>query len=207
MTVTVKTAWMLEPSAVNAFVAWIVAVPAEAGWIANPAGTRPPAEAAGATVETSDDAGVDGGIGGNAGAGTGTGCEIPAAAHSCRRARHSDRRAAPPPPRGGAPLADRVAAEAQHYRRVAVAGGMPTLDRDTAATVADALERLAQLVALARASTAQEFADRFAAMEDDRDQTHERHAYAQGYDHGRREGRDLAFQEITTVLRRSAGIR
>lgn len=84
---------------------------------------------------------------------------------------------------------------------------MPTLDRDTAATVADALERLAQLVALARASTAQEFADRFAAMEDDRDQTHERHAYAQGYDHGRREGRDLAFQEITTVLRRSAGIR
>lgn len=156
-------------------------------------------------METSDDAGVDGGIGGNAGAGTGTGCEIPAAAHSCRRARHSDRRAAPPA-EGGAPLADRVAAEAQHYRRVAVAGGMPTLDRDTAATVADALERLAQLVALAGAATAEEFADRFAAMEGDRDDAHERDAYARGYDHGRRDGRDLAFDEITAVLKRSAGI-
>ena len=114
---------------------------------------------------------------------------------------------AAPPAEGGASLADRIAAEAQHYRRVAAAGGIPTLDRDTAATVADALERLAQIVALARASTAEEFADRFEAMDADRDEDHERRAYAAGYDHGRREGRDLAFSEITTVLKRSAGIR
>jgi hypothetical protein len=121
-------------------------------------------------------------------------------------ARTATARPAAPPAEGGASLADRVAAEAQHYRRIAVAGGMPTLDRDTAATVADALERLSQLVALARATTAEEFADRFAVLETDRDETHERAAYAEGYDHGRREGRDLAFAEITTVLRRSAGI-
>lgn len=116
-------------------------------------------------------------------------------------------RPAAPPAEGGASLADRVAREAEHYRRAALAGGSPTLDRDTAVTVADALERLAQLVALARASTAQEFADRFDALESDRDETHERAAYAAGYDHGRRDGRDLAFDEITTVLKRSAGIR
>jgi hypothetical protein len=121
-------------------------------------------------------------------------------------ARTAAARPAAPPAEGGIPLADRVAAEAQHYRRIAVAGGMPTLDRDTAATVADALERLSQLVSLTRAATAEEYADRFAVLETDRDETHERAAYAQGYDHGRREGRDLAFEEIKVVLKRYAGI-
>jgi len=88
-----------------------------------------------------------------------------------------------------------------------VSGQLPGLDADLAALIADDLDRLAQLIAFTGATTPREHRERMAAMEESRDADLEARAYAEGYDRGRREGRDLAFQEITLVLRRSAGIR
>jgi hypothetical protein len=105
---------------------------------------------------------------------------------------------AAPPERGGNPLADRVAALAQALR---------ARSDDLGAFCADELDRLAQLVTFTGAVTPRQHRDRMAAMEEGRDHQLEVTAYAAGYDHGRREGRDLAFDEITLVLKRSAGIR
>ena len=79
----------------------------------------------------------------------------------------------PAPIAGGAPsLADRVAAEADRFRR----SGSPL-----AGFLADQLERLAQVVAFTGAQSPQDFADRL--------DVHERDLLASEYDRGFADGR------------------
>ena len=80
---------------------------------------------------------------------------------------------APAPIAGGAPsLADRVAAEADRFRR----SGSPL-----AGFLADQLERLAQVIAFTGAQSPQDFADRL--------DVHERDLLASEYDRGFADGR------------------
>ena len=78
---------------------------------------------------------------------------------------------------------------------------------DLARFLADELDRVAQLVRFTHARTPAEHRDRLEAWDREITDERERTAYARGYDQGRRDGRHLAFDEITTVLRRSAGLR
>ena len=73
--------------------------------------------------------------------------------------------------------------------------------------IADELDRIAQVARFAGATTPAEFAGRRSALEEGRDDDLVTRAYAEGYEAGRRDGRNLAFDEITLVLKRSAGIR
>jgi hypothetical protein len=107
-------------------------------------------------------------------------------------------RPAAPPAEGGACLADRVAAEARQLR---------ARGDDLARFMADELDRLAQLCAFTGATTPAEHRDRMTALEEGRDEDQIARAYAEGYTRGRHDGRDLAFDEVLMVLKRSAGIR
>ena len=107
-------------------------------------------------------------------------------------------RPAAPPAEGGLSFAEAIEHEAGAFR---------SRGTDLGRFLADELERVAQLVRFTRGASPAEHRDRLEAWDRDNAEDHARRAYAAGYDHGRREGRDLAFAEITTVLKRSAGIR
>jgi hypothetical protein len=95
-------------------------------------------------------------------------------------------------------LAEQVEAEAARFR----AQGSPL-----GAFLADELDRLGQLVRWTGATTPEEHRDRLATWESEIQQRHFDRGYAEGLEAGRREGQDLAFQEIGLVLRRSVGLR
>lgn len=118
-------------------------------------------------------------------------------------------RTATPPVQGGNPLADRLGEMAREYRATGhrLARDLPGFDLELSGMIADEIDRLAQLVRFTGAATPAEHRERLEVMDRDRDEDIIRRAYADGYDHGRREGRDLAFAEITVVLKRSVGLR
>jgi hypothetical protein len=120
-------------------------------------------------------------------------------------------RGGPAPVSGGAPapagpvaaidgrpttLAELVDHEALAYR----AWGMPEGE-----FLARQMERLAQLVRWTGATTPEDHEARMEVWDDDLRQQWEDRGYAAGLEQGRREGRDLAFEEIQLVLRRSVG--
>jgi hypothetical protein len=88
-------------------------------------------------------------------------------------------------------LAETVDHEATAYR----AWGTPAGD-----FLARQLERLAQLIRWTGATTPQEHEDRMEIWDDDLRRQWEERGFAAGHEAGRREGRDLAFQEIKVVL-------
>jgi hypothetical protein len=97
-------------------------------------------------------------------------------------------RPAAPPAEGGAFVAEiERHAQALRERRTAVA-----------AFLAEQLEAIA--------AKARFFGATDAAQYIEREQVEEDNVRTQWYDLGRKDGRDLAFDEITTVLKRSAGI-
>jgi hypothetical protein len=118
---------------------------------------------------------------------------------------------APAPVSGGAPaaadpvaavdgrpttLAETVDHEALAYR----AWGTPEGD-----FLARQMERLSQLVRWTGAVTPEDHEARMEVWEEDRRRQWEDRGHAAGLEQGRREGRDLAFEEIRLVLRRSVG--
>ena len=70
--------------------------------------------------------------------------------------------------------------------------------------MADELDRLAQLVRWTGATTAVEHRDRLLALDENRDADLAAREWHEGYRAGRRDGRNLAFDEISLVLRRRA---
>jgi hypothetical protein len=120
-------------------------------------------------------------------------------------------RGGPAPVAGGAPapagpvaaidgrpttLAELVDHEALAYR----AWGTPEGE-----FLARQMERLAQLVRWSGAATPEDHEARMEIWEADLRQQWEDRGHATGLEQGRREGRDLAFEEIQLVLRRSVG--
>jgi hypothetical protein len=67
------------------------------------------------------------------------------------------------------------------------------------------MERLAQLIRWTGATTPEDHEARMEVWEADLRQQWEDRGHAAGLEQGRREGRDLAFEEIQLVLRRSVG--
>jgi hypothetical protein len=118
------------------------------------------------------------------------------------------RRGRPAPVAGGAPatadpattrpttLAETVDHEALAYR----AWGTPEGE-----FLARQMERLAQLVRWTGATTPEDHEARMEVWDEQLRRQWEDRGYAAGLEQGRREGRDLAFEEIQLVLRRSVG--
>lgn len=93
-------------------------------------------------------------------------------------------------------LAETVDHEALAYR----AWGTPEGD-----FLARQMERLSQLVRWSGAVTPEDHEARMEVWDDDLRRQWEDRGHAAGLEQGRREGRDLAFDEILLVLRRSVG--
>jgi hypothetical protein len=91
-------------------------------------------------------------------------------------------------------LAETVDHEAMAYR----AWGTSTGD-----FLARQMERLAQLVRWTGATTPEAHEDRMQIWDEDVRRQWEDRGFAAGHEAGRREGRDLAFQEIRVVLKRA----
>ncbi|MDE2100044.1 MAG: hypothetical protein KGL39_22510 [Patescibacteria group bacterium] len=91
-------------------------------------------------------------------------------------------------------LAEAVDHEALAYR----AWNTPTGD-----FLAEAMERLAQLIRWTGATTPQEHQDRMGIWDDDVRRQWEDRGYTAGIEAGRREGRDRAFDEIMVVLKKA----
>ena len=117
------------------------------------------------------------------------------------------RRGGPAPIAGGAPapaavdgrpttLAELVDHEALAYR------AWKTPEGDF---LARQMERLAQLVRWTSATTPEDHEARMEVWDEQLRQQWEDCGHAAGLEQGRREGRDLAFEEIQLVLRRSVG--